>query len=205
MMKYKSGINLKTKIIIIIFFILVGLYLIDKFFDNFTLVSPIKKLEFQFIIQPRRNFNTLKSRLTPQKFDLQGAGKEKRYLISENTETPQKTAKFGQILASSKTIETEEWTDERRAREAIYIYFGNDKVAYAIARAESGFNCKAVSHTGDYGLFQINKVHLWRFEKEGLDWSNCWDNAKVARQIYEEQGWYPWSVFQNKKYLQFIN
>jgi len=88
---------------------------------------------------------------------------------------------------------------------AIYVYFGKDKVAQAIAQAESGLNCKRVSKEDDRGLFQINwHYHSWRFKKQKLNWSDCWANAKVASQIYKEQGWYPWSVYKNKSYLKFL-
>jgi hypothetical protein len=92
------------------------------------------------------------------------------------------------------------------AKEAIYIYFGNNPVAYAVARAESGYNCKAISKTSDYGLFQIHlPLHQWRFDKFGGSWDNCWDNARVAYEIQSEQGWNPWSVFTNGNYKLFLN
>ncbi len=46
-------INLKTKILIAIFLFLSIVYLIDKFFDNFTFVNPVKTLKLQWVIQKR--------------------------------------------------------------------------------------------------------------------------------------------------------
>lgn len=51
-------INLKTKIIALIIIVLGIVYGLDKFFDNYTFVSPIKRLEFQWIIQKRSKVNS---------------------------------------------------------------------------------------------------------------------------------------------------
>jgi hypothetical protein len=122
---------------------------------------------------------------------------EKRKVLKEKPLTSSKTSKITppaptKILSSSY--------------KAIYIYFGDDPVAYAIAKAESGLNCSQISQTSDYGLYQIHlPLHQWRFDKFGGKWDNCWDNARVAKQIYDEQGWSPWTVWQSGVYLSFLN
>jgi hypothetical protein len=89
--------------------------------------------------------------------------------------------------------------------EAIYIYFGKDITAYAIAMAESGLNCKRKSKTNDYGLMQIHlPLHQWRFDKFGGKWDDCWDNVKVAYQIYKEQGFNPWVVYSTGVYKNYL-
>ena len=93
--------------------------------------------------------------------------------------------------------------------EALYIYFGTDPVAYAVAHAESGMMCNAVNRNKngsiDRGLFQINSIHNWRFDKFNGDPFNCVDNVKVAHQIYTEQnGFSAWVAFTNGSYLTFL-
>lgn len=53
---------------------------------------------------------------------------------------------------------------------------------------------KAVSRTGDTGVFQINDVHRRRGAlAEGLDLTDVRTNVRVARQLYEGRGWGPWT------------
>ncbi|MGB9678306.1 MAG: transglycosylase SLT domain-containing protein, partial [Candidatus Ratteibacteria bacterium] len=86
--------------------------------------------------------------------------------------------------------------------EAIYIYFGKNEVAYAIAMAENGLDCTAVSKTNDHGLFQINAVHKGKFRGDVYD---CYENTRVAYEIYKKQGWRPWSAYENGRYLNFLS
>lgn len=71
-------------------------------------------------------------------------------------------------------------------------------IASCIMKRESGFNPKAISATGDYGLFQINRrAHKAQFERKlggpfeqkALD---PWNNARYARYLYNQVGWSPW-------------
>lgn len=72
-------------------------------------------------------------------------------------------------------------------------------VARAIAKSESGLNPEAwnanTNGTLDIGLFQINSIH----------WDKCGgmanlldplENAKCAKMIKDDSGWYPWVVYQ---------
>lgn len=65
--------------------------------------------------------------------------------------------------------------------------------AVAIAKCESGlranaFNPKNKNGSWDAGVMQINSVH--KYSKEYLfDVDN---NLKVARKLYDRQGWRPW-------------
>jgi len=172
----KKGLSLKTKILVFLILFLIFEYLNYKFWSVYSLQSPIIiKLQSPII---------------------------KKKGVSNNRQKTQKStegAKFGQILASQPMVET------RPELEAIYIYFGKDITAYAIAMAESGLNCKRTSNTSDYGLMQIHlPLHQWRFDKFGGKWDNCFDNVKVAYEIYKEQKWEPWSVYKNKRYLDYL-
>jgi hypothetical protein len=73
--------------------------------------------------------------------------------------------------------------------------------AVAIALAESGGNTKAVSPTGDYGLFQINKAaHGDLFSTHR--WDNPVDNVDMARIVYQNAGnsFTPWVTYNNGDY-----
>jgi hypothetical protein len=168
----KKGLNLKTKILVFLLLFVIFEYLNYKFWSNYSIQSPIIiKIQSPII---------------------------KKKGVSDNkqpTKTSQERAKFGQILASYDKVET------RPELEAIYIYFGKDITAYAIALAESGLNCQRVSKTNDYGLFQINQVHLPKFKEDKF---NCWENARVARKIYEASGWNPWVVYSTGVYKNYL-
>lgn len=66
--------------------------------------------------------------------------------------------------------------------------------ALIIAKYESTFNPGAY-YNGNYGIFQINcPSHSWRV---GGDCNALFDfetNLRIAKQIYDEQGWGPWST-----------
>jgi soluble lytic murein transglycosylase-like protein len=86
--------------------------------------------------------------------------------------------------------------------------FGKDaKLAEAIFRAESGLNCNAVSYTGDIGIAQINaKFHAKRALANGMNGNlmDCTTNLLVAKQIFDEQGWTPWVVYNTLAYKKFL-
>ncbi len=100
---------------------------------------------------------------------------------------------FGLIVLASAC------TAEAASMEAIKASFPASQHAKAvsIAECESGLNPEAVSRGGgNWGLFQINKVHAPTLKKMGYDWSEITDplvNAKLARKIYDESGWKAWS------------
>lgn len=66
--------------------------------------------------------------------------------------------------------------------------------AMLIAQCESRWNPKAYNYntngTSDYGLFQINTVHVLRY---GTGFYYDWkQNVDVAYKIYKQSGWNPW-------------
>ena len=80
----------------------------------------------------------------------------------------------------------------------IHEVFGDHgSAAVGVARCESGLNPNAVSRGGgNWGLFQINKVHRGRVQAMGYAWEDILDprvNAVVAKSIFDEQGWRPWA------------
>jgi hypothetical protein len=172
----KKGLNLKTKILIFLILFFFFEYLNYKFWSVYSLQTPII-IKFQSPIIKRNE----------------------DYPYRQPTKKPQKTAKFGQILAFQHGVENRK--EFRPELEAIYIYFGKDITAYAIAMAESGLNCKRVSKTKDYGLFQINQVHLPKFKEDKFD---CYENARVAKKIYDASGWNAWVAYTNGSYLKYL-
>lgn len=69
--------------------------------------------------------------------------------------------------------------------------------AIRVAHCESTLRPEAISSGGgNWGLFQINRVHRGRVEAMGLSWDSMlrpYENAYVAADIWAEQGWRPWS------------
>lgn len=74
--------------------------------------------------------------------------------------------------------------------------FGEDSpTALAIAKAESGLNCSAVSSTFDYGIFQLHFQPIF----------DCTWNIFKAKELFDQRGWQPWSVYNSKAYLKYLN
>jgi len=76
------------------------------------------------------------------------------------------------------------------------------QVAVAVAKAESGLRCDAISPTNDHGVFQINAVHFPKFK--GKDPYDCDANIEVAYEIYKRQGFYSWTVYRTGSYKRFL-
>jgi len=90
-------------------------------------------------------------------------------------------------------------------------FVGDDLVtAVAVARAESGghpsaINTKNANGSTDYGLWQINSVHIG----SGFDPARYRDpayNALWAYRVFEAAGkqWSPWTVYKTGKYREFL-
>lgn len=69
--------------------------------------------------------------------------------------------------------------------------------AIRVARCESALRYDAISPGGgNWGLFQINRIHRRRVEAMGHRWEDMLlpaQNAHVAADIWAEQGWRPWT------------
>jgi len=100
---------------------------------------------------------------------------------------------LGLVLASSAC------SGEQASMAAIKTAFPASQYnkAVAVATCESGLDPEAVSPGGgNWGLFQINRVHERTLRKMGYTWSQITDpvvNAKLARSIYDSSGWKAWS------------
>lgn len=84
-------------------------------------------------------------------------------------------------------------------------FTGSDLVtAVAVALAESGGNPRAVSSTGDYGLWQINRVHAELLASG--DRFNPADNARMAYRVWMDAGrsWRPWVAYTTGRHLAYV-
>jgi hypothetical protein len=72
------------------------------------------------------------------------------------------------------------------------------KTIKKIILAESGGDPKVIhvnkNGTKDYGLFQINSIHLKEAKEMSLDLLNPNDNAEFAIHLIKNEGLFPWSA-----------
>ena len=103
------------------------------------------------------------------------------------------------ITDNSQDWSKSTWTKEQIQARICQVFGSECQNALIIAKNESGFRPWAISKTNDYGVFQINC--RWQKRRVGGDCTKFLDvetNIRVAKQIYDEQGWNPWTT---KKYL----
>lgn len=87
--------------------------------------------------------------------------------------------------------------------------FGKDAaMALAISHAENGTRQCDRFHVNndksiDAGVFQINSIHMTKGYTL-KDLTDCKKNIEIAKQLYDKQGWTPWTTFKNKSYLKFL-
>lgn len=84
-------------------------------------------------------------------------------------------------------------------------FTGDDlTTAVAVALAESGGNATAVNPVGlkDHGLWQINGVHKELLASE--DWRDPFANARMAKKVWDGQGWNGWTVYKTGAYRLYL-
>ena len=64
--------------------------------------------------------------------------------------------------------------------------------AVRVAGCESSWDPQAIGQAGEVGLFQIHGVHAGRVPAGG-DLKDPVTNARVALDIWMQEGWNPWS------------
>lgn len=99
-----------------------------------------------------------------------------------------------------------DWNEERIIQEIEDTFPEDKETAVAIAKCESGscvsFRPDAVNPEehhgcrGSYGLMQIACIH---YEGNYDDLKDVSANLRLARQIYEREGWRPWGVCHDGK------
>lgn len=111
-----------------------------------------------------------------------------------------------------KTAEAEEAKNpaDMTTEEYICYVFGKDcTLALAVSQAENGTRqCDRYNQntngTRDWGIFQVNEVHLKKPGWSLSDLTDCKKNVDRAFEIYEAQGFSPWVAYKNKSYLKFL-
>lgn len=98
--------------------------------------------------------------------------------------------------------------DARAAAERAGFTPAQSVVAAAIAMAESGGESAAVGPTNsngtrDYGAWQINSVHASILASG--DWRNLDDNARMAKRVFDMQGFKAWTVFNTGGYRSHLS
>ena len=103
------------------------------------------------------------------------------------------------VLALGLLVAISACTPEQASLSAIKAAFPASQYdkAVAVATCESGLDPTVVSPGGgNWGLFQINRIHEPALRHMGYTWSQIKDpvvNAKLARSIYDDSGWRAWS------------
>lgn len=89
-------------------------------------------------------------------------------------------------------------------------YSWNPQIAYAVMMAESRGNPQALNNnpaTADYsvGLFQINLYGALANDRPSEEWLRIPENnIAYAYKMWQQSGWYPWSVYKSGAYLQYL-
>lgn len=116
--------------------------------------------------------------------------------VQEAKPTTSKPRANRTLVASKRTISTDGGST---VVDLINKYFPAEaEAATAIAKCESGLRSNALgtntNGTQDHGVFQINSVHFGKIKADNKkEWlMNPENNIKLARQIYDRQGWSPW-------------
>lgn len=112
------------------------------------------------------------------------------------------------IPTPSPTVATKKESDEKIAA-YIKSKAWDYHIAIRVAKSENfwnltkSFDCSRTHKNGDgsldIGIFQINSIHVDRFDLEKL--KDCYYNIDAAFILEQEQGWHIWSAFSNGSYL----
>lgn len=81
------------------------------------------------------------------------------------------------------------------------------ETAVAIAKAESNlipwaYNPEA--HRGCAGSIGVMQIACVHYDGDPRDLHDVALNLRIARSIYEEQGWKPWGAYTDRNYLRYL-
>ena len=80
--------------------------------------------------------------------------------------------------------------------EIIWEWVAEEAKAVFLGCENRSVDHHAVGAAGERGIAQLHPVHRHRFESKGWSWDDAFDpvyNLVVAKSIYDEQGWEPWT------------
>jgi hypothetical protein len=158
----EKGINLKTKVLIVIFLSFFILYWVNKFFDNYRLTSPI---DIKVIIK-----SPIEKRYPPSKKEIRSkrvttSSKEGGYKVLTK-EVEEKITPFPKLL-NQKEFELRneilEYVKDKLTENQI-IAFDN------IIKKESGYNPASKNDIGAGGLCQAYPFEKMGCELKSEDW-----------------------------------
>ena len=75
--------------------------------------------------------------------------------------------------------------------------------ALLVAGCESSWDPATLGDAGEWGLFQIHPAHRWRFQSlfgDLADPRSPVQNAIVAREIWADEAWEPWTCQPDTRY-----
>lgn len=178
-----------TKIVIYLLLIIYVLVFTYRLIDNERLKAEYKNIKY---------LNTVIKIYDPIEIEL-------RKLRKQNQELQ------NYIKGSEDLIQGLENNNKNSVITYIHIKFKEaGKLAQAIFTAESGLNCRQKQDylnkdkSIDYGVAQINSVHLKRVNNNAEKLLDCKTNIDVAYQIYTEQGFTPWVAYTNGSYKKHL-
>lgn len=173
----------------------------ESAFNNVLEYNEAESSRISLLIQEEKA-EAERKRLEAERIALAAAAAEARRLEEERIRLEQERIAYEQEQARL--------AEERRRAEitAVTANVGTDVVktricevfgdqcenALIIAKYESTFNPGAY-YNGNYGLFQINcPSHSWRVGGNCNALFDLETNLRVAKDIYNQQGWGPWST-----------
>lgn len=186
----ENKMNLKTKIIILTFLFFSIIYLVDKFFDTYTFVSPIKKLEFQFILKKReqpkiplknqsKNGKNKEVNIKPVSLNIEKKsheiyGKETQKKVYQTISTNKREEINAPNIKEYPKFMTEQ---SFNLRKEILSYLDkkikskNELIAFDnIIKKESGYNPTVINEIGAGGLCQAYPYSKMPCNLSWKDW-----------------------------------
>ncbi len=185
-------INSVTKILILAFLMLAGVYCLQKFFNYWNFQSPIL-LRFQLPVKRVYLYENkmMIEPLTPT--PTRKEGPKKSIILPSPTPTPKKKTSLTTDQTIADYIASKNWDYSTAIRLAKSENFWN---------LNKHFDCRRtnVNKDGsiDRGIFQINSIHTDISPEDAFD---CFKNIDYAYNLWKRQGWYPWSAWLNGSYL----
>ena len=184
---YENGVrkmNAVTKVFIGFLAVIAGLWMINKFFDNFRLKSPVL---FQMPIE-RRFVPSVVPSLKPKP----------RQSAPERVESSQiKTMTIDETIADY--IKSKDWDYSTAIRIAKSENFWNLNRQFDCKRRGG----KNTNGTFDYGLWQINDLHIKSGAISLEDALDCFKSTDFAYKLYlgHKRSFESWSAYNNLSYL----
>ena len=103
---------------------------------------------------------------------------------------------FAAVTPTEGSVEVYWWQHNDGTPVYVPESFYYDALKIVVCETGGTWNDQAVGRLGESSWFQIHPIHRERFERRGWSWDDAWDpgkNTEIALEIWNEQGWGPWS------------